>query len=479
MRTAYPGESRRLTPLIWLCFLICTSATVFGQGSPSGLWVGEVILNRVNETVVGINAQNQTVAPDPNVTTPVQSPAHLRIILHVDSQGQVRLLKNVAVLNKSTNSTPNIALVTDPTLYPNFPPIGKRIATAAYDFGDDRAVSVLDEIAAAAASAASTGGNPTNAANAVAQTADLDARYAAYVSGAALRNAALNAAVSAKVGATQTKGTNGNVAQVLSGATSAATNNFYIVTNRAYALMLSTNGAFVDSRYVVAVDSIALGAAAGAASAASSNLTAVAVGLAATNGALVAITNAINAPSAESSNYKTFLTTSAFGSAVTTAAAAASATGKAALAAGASATTAQTEARGAAVKALTDGNIYTTADTVVMNEALLSGTISPDQSLSGAIYLGASHPTNPFKHRRHPDHTIGYAITRALSMHFDSSTSTNALQISGFGVDQITGTYREEISGLHKSLGPNQDIGLITEGTVKLSHISSVDTLNQ
>jgi hypothetical protein len=429
--------------------------------------------------VVGINAQNQTVAPDPNVTTPVNSPAHLRIILHVDKQGQVRLLKNVAILNKSTNDPSAIALVTDPTLYPNYSAVGKRIATAVYDFGDDRAVEILDEIAAAAASAASTGGNPTNATIMVAQGADMDARYRAYVTGAGFNNAALNAAVSAKVGATQAKGTNGDPAHVLSAASSAATNNFYIVTNRAYAQMLSTNGAFTDARYVAAVDSIGLGAAYGAASAASSNLTASAIGLSATNGALVAVTNAINAPAAESPNYQSFIATASFGSAANIAAAAASATGKAALQSGASATSAQIEANGAAVKALTDGNIYASADTVVMNEALLSGTISPDQSLAGTIYLGASHPTNPFRHRRHPDHTIGYAITRTLSMHFDSSTSSNALQTVGFGVDQITGTYREEISGLHKPLGPNQDIGLITEGTVKLNRVSLVDTLNQ
>ncbi len=480
MRTIFTGNSRSLAPLFWLTVLICGSAAAFGQTTPSsGLWVGEVTLDHVNETVVGIDANNQTVAPDPNVPTPVQSPAHLRIILHVDKQGQVRLLKNVAILNKSTNSTPVVALVTDPTLYPNYSSIGKRIATAAYDFGDDRAVQILNDIAAAAASAAATGGNPTNAANQVAQTADVDARYLAYVTSAGLNNAALNAAVSAKVGAMQAQGTNGSPDQVLSAATSAATNNFYIVSNRTYAVTLSTSGAFVDPRYIAAVDSIALGAANGAASAANSNLTAAAVGLAATNGALTAITNAINAPSLESPNYNTFIGTGNFASAVNIAAAAASAKAQTALAAGASANTAQIEANGAAIKALTDANIFAAADTVVMNEALMAGSISPSQALSGTIYLGASHPTNPFRHRRHPDHTIGFPISRALNIQFDSSTSTNAQQIASFGVDTITGTYREEISGLHKPLGPNQNIGLIAAGTLKLNRVSLVDTLNQ
>jgi hypothetical protein len=267
--------------------------------------------------------------------------------------------------------------------------------------------------------------------------------------------------------------------QVLSAANVAAAQNFYISTNMAYAQMLATNGAFTDSRYVAAVNAIVLGAANGAGAAASSNLTASAVGLSATNGALTAVTNSINAPAIESPNYKTFIGTSSFASAVNTAAAAASATARASLQAGASATTAKIQANGAAIQAMTIANIYSTADTVVMNESLMNGAISPSQSLAGTIYLGASHPTNPFKHRRHPDHTIGFPITRAISVQFDSSSSTNAQQISGFGVDQITGTYREEISGLHKPLGPNQDIGLITEGTVKLSRVSLVDTLNQ
>lgn len=480
MRNLNFGESRSVAPLIWLCVFIFISGTVFAQSS-AGLWVGEVTLTRVNETVVGTDAQNNIVAPDPNVTTPVQSPAHLRIILHVDSQGQVRLLKNVAILDKSTNGTPNLALVTDPTLYPNFSAngTGRRIATAAYDFGDDRAVEILNDIAAAAASAASTGGNPTNAANAVAQTADPDSRYLAFVNGAGFNNAALNAALVAKIGALQEQTITNDPALILSAATTAAMQNVYIVTNLAYAQMLATNGAFSDPRYVAAVNAIALGAANGAASAASSNLTAAAVGASATNGALVAVTNAINALPLESPNYKTFLGSGVFASAVNTAAAAASATAQASLQAGSSANTANIQANGAAIAAMTVANIYSTADTVVMNEALMSGSISPGQPLSGTIYLGASHPTNPFKHRRHPDHTIGFPISRAISVQFDSASSTNAQQISSFGVDQITGSYREEISGLHKPLGPNQDIGLITEGTVKLSRVSTVDTLNQ
>ena len=75
--------------------LVLASSAFAGDFPARGLWVGEAVLNKVNETVVGINAANQVVAPDPAVTTPVASPAHLRVIFHVDGQGQVRLLKSV------------------------------------------------------------------------------------------------------------------------------------------------------------------------------------------------------------------------------------------------------------------------------------------------------------------------------------------------------------------------------------------------
>ena len=101
-------------------------------------------------------------------------------------------------------------------------------------------------------------------------------------------------------------------------------------------------------------------------------------------------------------------------------------------------------------------------------------------ALAATIYLPANHPTNPFRHRRHPDHTVGFDITRKLRLDFDGN-STNALERPGYGVQRISGTYREEIHGLHKPLGPNPDtapIGLKVEGKFVLNRISLVDALN-
>jgi len=346
-------------------FLILALGFSASASTNSGLWVGEIAITGVNEAVGGINAANQMVFTDPSTATPVSSPAHLRIIFHVDSHGQVRLLKSVAVLQKTTNqpagtNQPSIALVTDPTLYPNFSSsaVGRRITAAAFDFGDSNAEGILNQVASAAAAAAAAGSNAVAAAN-----------------------------------------------QIIAGAA----------------------------------------------------------------------TNALN----PSPGYNAFIASAAFQSSASIAGNAATAAVQAASNATLSAK--QTLANGAALKALTDGNIFAAADGVVANEISFSGSFTPGGTLTGTIFLGAGHPTNPFLHRRHPDHSSGlsYQITRALTVKFDAANSTNGLQTAGFGVDRMTGSYSEQIMGLHKPLGEHQNIGLIAIGPIVLDHVSPVDTLNQ
>lgn len=100
-----------------------------------------------------------------------------------------------------------------------------------------------------------------------------------------------------------------------------------------------------------------------------------------------------------------------------------------------------------------------------------------DFGLTAEVYLPANHPTNPFRHRRHPDHTSGFDIIREIRLDFDGD-AVNPLERSGYGVDKITGVYREEITGLHKPLGPQKNVGLRVEGRFELNRISLIDTLN-
>ena len=139
---------KNLLPVLSLSALLLTGGAQAVTNFPArGLWVGEVTLQKVNETVDGINSANQRVSPDPAVTTPVASPAHMRVIFHVDNGGQVRLLKGVAILNKSTNDTPNIAIISDPSLYQNFGDnLGQRITAVAYDFGDANGAAAINKV---------------------------------------------------------------------------------------------------------------------------------------------------------------------------------------------------------------------------------------------------------------------------------------------------------------------------------------------
>jgi hypothetical protein len=151
-------------------------------------------------------------------------------------------------------------------------------------------------------------------------------------------------------------------------------------------------------------------------------------------------------------------------------------------------------ARDAAVNALQ--SVYSTAALAMRNELLMTGAFGLGSGdprftadvlpqgqlgpagLTGTIRLPANHPTNPFRHRRNPDHSTGVDITRNLRIDFDAAASTNGVVPAAFGVTSVTGMYREEVLGLHKPLGPNQNIGLKTEGRFQLNRISRIDTLN-
>lgn len=473
--------------LAWCAFLAVPLLANAAPHPSRGLWAGEVTVSNVNEVVGGLNAASQLVPPNLNPTNAASS-ARLRLLLHVDAVGQVRLLKSVAVLNKSTNDTPVLALVTDPTLYPNYRSPGKRIASAAFDFGEGKIVealnNIVDKAADAAADRASSGmtaarNAATTAANAALAGADVDGNFSVFSHGATLAAGANGAAAAAAAGAIARRTANGTAAQIQADAAAAATNNLPFSTAYADALARQSNAMFGDTRYLDTVNAIASATANAAAAAAISNATAGATGAAATNAAHAVLTSAQNSSSLVSPGYNAFILTSDF-------------TGSAALAAEAAAQGAVTarfsgglpsevsnKARSSAKKALADAGVYAAADAVVVNEVLLQGQLAAGQTVSGSIYLGAYHPTNPFRHRRHPDHTAGYEITRQLSLEVNTLPGSASFQTASYGVDRLTGVYREEIHGLHKPLGPDQNIGLRTQGFFTLNRVSLVDALNQ
>ncbi len=151
-------------------------------------------------------------------------------------------------------------------------------------------------------------------------------------------------------------------------------------------------------------------------------------------------------------------------------------------------------ARAAAVNALQSA--YGAAARAMLNELPLEGTfglgsgdprfaadLEEEESLGpagllGQIFLPANHPTNPFRHRRHPDHTSGVDITRNIRIDFDAAQEDGKIPSVARGVSTVSGLYREEVFGLHKPLGPGKDVGLRTEGRFQLNRVSAIGALN-
>jgi hypothetical protein len=259
----------------------------------------------------------------------------------------------------------------------------------------------------------------------------------------------------------------------------AALDGVAIVTEARTAALNATITAYDDSRAPDALE-LVLGAIVNAAALAESSLTTQVTALAAQAGrdALGSAVARYPRPSTvPSADYTEFVRSADFAASVAIAAEAAAA---AALAEKtniiATPASIEDEASAAAIDAL--ATVFTTASRALLPELPMTGEFGPDASgLATEIVLPANHPTNPFRHRRHPDHTVGFDIRRVVNLTFQSQADATPGR-AGYGVDRISGTYDEEIFGLHKLLGPSRDIGLKVRGSFQLNRISLIDTLN-
>jgi hypothetical protein len=124
------------------------------------------------------------------------------------------------------------------------------------------------------------------------------------------------------------------------------------------------------------------------------------------------------------------------------------------------------------------GTLSQMADGVSLNELPMTGSLAKGATLTGHIFLGAYHPTNPFRHRRNPAHRGGYDITRSLKLTCATPQGGEDFDTTERGLDRLTGVYEEEVKGLHKPLGQAGEYGLKTKGTFVLDRISHDATLN-
>ncbi|QTA80023.1 Immunoglobulin like fold-containing protein [Desulfonema limicola] len=102
------------------------------------------------------------------------------------------------------------------------------------------------------------------------------------------------------------------------------------------------------------------------------------------------------------------------------------------------------------------------------NEWMVQGSIGAGLAVTGTVIHGADHPTNPFKHKFHPDHRTGYEVTRSFTIQFAPfNTDKNPESY----LNELEGTYSETIEGIHK-------IPIHLEGTFFMKRMSAIDTLN-
>lgn len=101
----------------------------------------------------------------------------------------------------------------------------------------------------------------------------------------------------------------------------------------------------------------------------------------------------------------------------------------------------------------------------------LLGGVGPGGTCLGRISLSKDHPTNPYRHKYHPDHRSGFAVTRQFTLLFDGQAGDPWQQAPGYGLERLTGTYRETVVGLHK-------IPLLVEGSMRLDRLNSVSVLD-
>ncbi len=100
-----------------------------------------------------------------------------------------------------------------------------------------------------------------------------------------------------------------------------------------------------------------------------------------------------------------------------------------------------------------------------------AGTFAQGQTVTLTNFLAASLPTNPFRHKYHPDHQSenAYDITRVIALQLEPPPANAP---PDYGHQRLDGIYREVVSGLHKT-------NIAATGSFSLRRVSQTGVLNQ
>lgn len=115
-------------------------------------------------------------------------------------------------------------------------------------------------------------------------------------------------------------------------------------------------------------------------------------------------------------------------------------------------------------------------------EQELTGEFGPGEQLNTTLVTEPEFPTNPFKHRYHPDHNNldeqflnfeknAYQVTRDMRLIFSSEDPLGRTP-PGWGDSIVGGTYEGSLTGLHRNT-------IFTSGIFRMRRISAIPVLNQ
>lgn len=119
------------------------------------------------------------------------------------------------------------------------------------------------------------------------------------------------------------------------------------------------------------------------------------------------------------------------------------------------------------------------------NQPLLAGSAFGTGVVNGTVTLDYDHPLNPFRHIYHPDHNNlderfeqklpegkeSFSVSRLLLLEFTAADPSD-LNPPGWGDTELGGTYRETITGIHRS-------AIQVSGNFHLVRVSPAAVLNQ
>ena len=111
---------------------------------------------------------------------------------------------------------------------------------------------------------------------------------------------------------------------------------------------------------------------------------------------------------------------------------------------------------------------------------VLSGSISVESDLTGVHTISETDALNPYRHKYHPDHKEGIAVTRYITLAFEAEDPTGlSLSMAGWGDTYMGGTYREKITGLSKpETTEESEEAIWVEGIFRLHKVSDIGNLN-